>query len=93
MKSYAVYALALIGSLGMIVKTVTFVRITLPENFGSNPGFGAYEVSMAPWWGALCLAFGLYTGRVLVPVVVFVVGLFGLGLVAQLLGRVFGRES
>ena len=58
----------------MLVRTVQFVRITIPENFGSNPGFGAYESSRWPWWFALSAGVGLTTSF-RIGVALFVLGL------------------
>ena len=73
----------------MIVRTTQFVRVTIPENFGSNPGFGAYESSCWPWWFALAAGVGLMTSFA-VGAAFFIVGFFALGFVAQILGRFFG---
>lgn len=84
------WALLVIGSLGIVERSVHFVRVTMPYHYGSNPGFGAYETSCLPWWLVLSIGAGLVTSP-RAGVVLFVVGLFGLGLVAQFLGRVFGN--
>ena len=78
------------GVLGLVVKTVEFVRVTIPNNFGSNPGFGAYETMSFPFWAALSIGVGILTS-VKVGLVCFAVGLFSLGFFAQALGLVFGR--
>ncbi len=82
-------ALVGVGALGVVFKTVEFVRVTIPGNYGLNPGFGAYETMTAPWWAAICLGLGVVvswkTGLAL-----FALGLFGLGFAAQLLGWLFG---
>ena len=84
------WVLVAIGSLGMIVRTLQFVKVTIPENFGSNPGFGAYESSCWPWWFALAVGVGLMTSFG-VGAAMFVLGMFALGFVAQLLGHLFGN--
>ncbi|MCH1571910.1 MAG: hypothetical protein L7S64_11250 [Longimicrobiales bacterium] len=84
------WALIVIGSIGMIVGTVRFVRVTIPNNYGSNPGFGVYEAACSPWW--LCLSVGVAARTSPgVGAVLFMLGLFGLGFFAQLLGRLFGN--
>jgi len=82
-------ALVSIGALGTALKSVEFVRVTIPTNYGSNPGFGAYETMVLPYWIAGSIGVGIMTSWE-VGVGCFVAGLFTLGLVAQLLGRVFG---
>ncbi len=84
------WALLVIGAFGIAERSVHFVRVTIPHHYGSNPGFGAYETSCLPWWLTLSTGAGLITSP-RVGVVLFVLGLFGLGLFAQLLGRVFGN--
>jgi cobalamin synthase len=66
--------------------------VTIPENFGSNPGFGAYEVTVLPWWLLVSIGVGRLTS-VWIGVVCMVVGWFALGFFAQLLGRVFGGSG
>lgn len=90
MLTYLGIALIGIGVLGMVIKTVEFVRVTIPDNFGSNPGFGVYETMSFPWWAAVSIGVGIMASWK-VGLVGFAVGLFALGLFAQLLGRVFGR--
>jgi hypothetical protein len=92
MSTIAGSALIAIGSLGVIVRALHFVRVTMPENYGRNPGFGAFESMALPWWGVLCGGVGFVTS-VKAAAVTFFVGLFTLGLVAQLLDRLFGRSS
>ena len=52
-------ALVGVGALGVVFKTVEFVRVTIPGNYGLNPGFGAYETMTAPWWAAICFGLGV----------------------------------
>ena len=87
--SWAPWALLVIGTLGMVARTAHFVRVTIPHHYGSNPGFGAYETSCLPWWLILSTGVGLATSA-RVGVALFVFGLFGLGLFAQLVARLFG---
>jgi hypothetical protein len=87
------YALTAVGAAGMVWQSVCFVRVTLPHHYGLNPGFGAYETSVAPWWGALCVGLGLLAASARLGIVLFAVGFLALGLVAQLLGAIFGRRS
>ena len=86
------WALVGIGGLGVVLKSVEFVRVTIPHNYGSNPGFGVYEMMAFPWWGAGSFGLGVLTSWQ-VGAACFVLGLFTLGLAAQLLGRVFGRST
>lgn len=82
-------ALVGVGALGVVFKTVEFVRVTIPSNYGLNPGFGAYETMTAPWWAAMCLGLGVVVSWK-AGLALFALGLFGLGFVAQLLGWLFG---
>lgn len=82
--------LLVIGMLGMAQRTVHFVRVTIPHHYGSNPGFGAYETSCLPWWLILSAGVGLMTSATW-GVALFLFGLFGLGVFAQILGRLFGN--
>jgi hypothetical protein len=81
-------ALISLGALGVGFKSVEFVRVTIPTNYGSNPGFGAYETMVLPYWAFGSVGLGLMTSWE-VGIGCFIVGLLTLGLVAQLLGRVF----
>ncbi len=90
MLTYLGIALIGIGVLGMVIKTVEFVRVTIPDHFGSNPGFGVYESMSFPWWASVGIGVGI-TASWRIGLVGFAVGLFALGLLAQILGRVFGR--
>ena len=56
---YCGIALLGVGALGVVFKTVEFVRVTIPSNYGSNPGFGAYETTTALWWAAMSLGLGI----------------------------------
>ena len=86
------WALVVIGGLGVVLRSVEFVRVRIPHNYGSNPGFGAYETMALPWWGVGSFGLGVLTSWQ-VGVACFVLGLFTLGVAAQLLGRVFGRST
>ena len=76
----------------MLWQTVHFVRVTIPHNYGSNPGFGAYEVTVIPWWGVGCIGLGALTSWG-VAAACLAVGLLALGFIAQLLGRLFGNSD
>lgn len=86
---YCGIALLGVGALGVVFKTVEFVRVTIPSNYGSNPGFGAYETTTALWWAAMSLGLGIVVSWK-VGLALFALGLLGLGFFAQLLGRMFG---
>ena len=85
--------LVTIGVLGVSLRTVEFVRVTMPENYGSNPGFGAYESMCLPWWALGAVGVGLATGSWLVGWLALVSGLFVLGIGSHLLGRLFARRT
>lgn len=89
MASYLPIILLGVGVLGRVGASAHFVRVTISNNFGSNPGFGAFESSCLPWWAACSIAVGMLTSWP-IGVAMLVIGLFGLGFVAQLLGRLFG---
>ena len=56
------YALVAIGAAGFVTRSVEFVRITIPDNYGSNPGFGAYESMVLPWFAAGFIGLGFVLG-------------------------------
>jgi hypothetical protein len=89
MPSYLGISLIAIGALGVLYKTVVFVRVTIPGNFGSSPGFGAYESMTMPFWLAGSIGVGILTSWP-VGAGCLALGLLALGFFAQLLGRVFG---
>ena len=84
--------LTVMGALGVLVSAVRFVRVTLPQNYGSNPGFGAFESSALPWWLLASVGIGLRSGW-RTGVLTFALGFIALSVLALLLGRVFGRSS
>ena len=86
-------ALVAVGGAGMFLRSVSFVRVTLPSNHGSNPGFGAYESMVMPWFLTACVGVAILAPTWSWAVGLFVVGLFGLGFVANLLARAFGRPD
>lgn len=91
MTSVLGWGLVVVGGTGVLVQSVGFVRVTMPANYGRNPGFGAYEASTLPWWilGAVGVGMlsdlraGLFTGAA---------GIVALSLLAHALGRLFGRR-
>ena len=80
------------GVLGVFYQCVKFVRKTLPDNFGNNPGFGCLEVMVLPWFSAICIGVGLVTQSWMWPIVVFGVDLFSIGVLATLLAQIFGGK-
>ncbi len=90
---YLGIALLAAGVMGLLVRSVEFVRVTIPDNLGSNPGFGAYESMVIPWYLIACCGLGLVTGSWRWALLPAAVGLFALGFVAMALGRLFGRRS
>lgn len=82
-----------LGVVGWVVRSVGFVRVTLPKHFGSNPGFGAYETLVVPWFTAICIGLGLVFGSWPWALIPMGLGFFALGFVAMALGRLFGRRS
>lgn len=88
---YLAWALLLIGATGVVHSAIRFVRVTLPHNFGSNPGFGVFETSALPWWAAGSIGVGLLTSF-RAGAVTFALGIVVLSLSGQLLGRIFGNR-
>ena len=93
MTFYAGITLVAIGALGFLIRSREFVRVTLPQNFGSNPGFGCYETMVLPWFISLCLGGGLLASSWKLGLISFTLGLVLLGLVPQVLARLFGTRS
>jgi hypothetical protein len=90
---YLAVGLIVGGAVGILIRTLEFVRVTLPENYGVNPGFGCYESMIAPWYALVCVGVGLLTASWVVGGVALLIGLFASGFLAMLLGRLFGRRS
>ncbi len=82
--------LLIVGSLGAGYKCVTFAKVTIPGNYGSNPGFGRLEMMVMPWLAGACLGLGLFMQSWIWGVGSFGVGVFFFGFLAQLLSRLFG---
>lgn len=87
------WVLLAVGAAGLLFAAVTFVRVTLPHHYGSNPGFGAFESAAAPWWLVTSVGLGLRAGSWRTGFVAFLVGFLALALVAHLLARLFGRRG
>jgi len=81
--------LLITGLLGAIYQCVVFVREVVPATYGGNPGFGCLEMMVMPWLVTGTVGVGLFTMSWGWIAVVFVVGFFGFGFLAQLLGRLF----
>ena len=79
-----------IGTLGVCYQCVKFVRQTIPENYGSNPGFGCLESMVMPWFATACIGLGLFMQSWVSGAVVFAIGIFCIGFLAMLLGHLFG---
>lgn len=84
-------ALMVVGGLGLVARSVEFVRVTLPANYGSNPGFGCYETMVLPWFACGCAGAGLLLSSWRTGLGALVAGLLLLGFLGQLLSRVFSR--
>lgn len=82
--------LLIIGVLGVIYKCVIFVKETMPENYGGNPGFGCLEMMVRPWFATACIGFGLLIHSWKWGVGTFVIGFLLFGFLAMLLARLFG---
>ncbi|MES0370816.1 MAG: hypothetical protein ABUK11_00920 [Mariprofundaceae bacterium] len=79
-----------VAVLGFAFQCLKFVWVTLPENYGSNPGFGCFEMMVMPWFAGACIGVGLLMQSWIWGVTVFVVGIFTLGFFAMLLTALFG---
>lgn len=86
------YFLLAIGVTGFCYQCIIFVRKTLPQNYGSNPGFGCLEKMVQPWFMAGCVGAGLALQSFFIAITVFAVGFFSIGFLAQLLAHVFGKK-
>ena len=84
--------LSIVGGLGVIYQCYRFVREKIPANYGNNPGFGCLEVMIAPWHASGSLGLGLLMQSWGWGVGVFGLGLLGFGLLAMLLGQLFGGQ-
>ena len=93
MLSWIGHALMAAGVIGFVVRSVEFVRVTIPRNYGSNPGFGAYESMVLPWFSAGFIGLGIVLGSWRWALLPIAAGLVGLGFVAMLLSKVFGRRA
>ncbi len=82
--------LLIIAALGFCYQCGVFVRKTLPDNYGSNPGFGCFEVTVMPWFMVGCVGAGLVLQSFLWAAIIFGFGFFALGFFAQLLAHLFG---
>ena len=91
-RDYLALALLLAGTVGLVLSAIRFVRVTLPHNYGSNPGFGVFETSALPWWAAGSVGVGLLT-TFPAGAGAFAVGLLVLTVSGQLLGRIFGNRK
>lgn len=86
------YLLLVIAVPGFCYQCVVFVRKTLPENFGNNPGFGCLEMMVQPWFLIGCVGAGLALHSWVWALALFGVGIFAVGLLAQLLAHIFGAK-
>jgi len=85
--------LVTVGVLGIGLRTVEFMRVTMPENYGSNPGFGAYESMCLPWWALGAVGVGFAAGSWQAGGLALASGLLVLGVLSHVLGRLFGRRT
>ncbi len=92
MLKYVSIALLVIGGLGVCWQCVVFVRKTLPENYGSNPGFGCLETKVLPWHVITTIGAGMMLKSWSWGIGILVLGIFGYGLIAMLLGKLFGGK-
>ncbi len=82
--------LLIIGVLGVSYQCVIFVKETIPETYGGNPGFGCLEVMVAPWFATGCTGLGLLMQSWMWGVGAFGIGIFCFGFLAMLLAHLFG---
>jgi hypothetical protein len=91
MTSVLGWGLVFLGGIGVVARSVTFVRVTMPANYGRNPGFGAYEASALPWWILGAVGVGLVSS-VRAGLVAGAAGIVVLSVLAHALGHLFGRR-
>ena len=82
--------LTIAGLAGVAYQCLIFVRVTLPDNYGKNPGFGCLEMMVMPWFSVTCIGVGLLTQSWLGGAFIFGIGMFSFGFFAILLSRLFG---
>lgn len=85
------FVLVAIGAVGFFARSIQFVWVTIPGNYGSNPGFGAYESMVLPWFMVSAVGLGVVLGSWRWLLLAIVVGPFALAIIGQLLGRLFRR--
>ena len=77
---------------GFAIQCVKFVRVTLPENYGNNPGFGCFEMMVMPWLITGCVGTGLMMQSWKWGMAILIAGFFLSGMFAMLLARLFGKR-
>lgn len=87
------FILLFIGLIGVLYQCVKFVKITIPEYYGRNPGFGCLDMMVQPWFITGCIGLGLVMQSWLWGCITFGLGLFFFGFLAMLLGHLFGSKS
>ena len=80
----------LIGIVGVAYQSLIFVKQTIPENYGNNPGFGCFETMILPWLALACIGIGLLLWSWIWAVCIFMIGMFCFGFLASWLSRTFG---
>ena len=84
--------LPIIGFAGVAYQCLIFVTKTIPDNFGSNPGFGCFETMVMPWFSIACIGTGLLLQSWIWGVGIFAIGMFSFGFLASLLSKIFGNS-
>jgi len=84
--------LLVIAAFGCVYQCCVFVMKTLPDNYGSNPGFGCFESMIMPWYVCGCIGLALLTHSWQAGLLAWVIGFFSLGLIANLLARLFSKR-
>jgi len=85
--------LLIAGGIGVGWQYVKFVREVIPMHYGSNPGFGALESMVFPWFVLSGAGVGLWAGSWIWGLAVTVAGTFLSGFMAMLLGKLFGGRK
>ncbi len=85
--------LLVIAACGFGYQCWVFVRRILPQNYGSNPGFGCFEVMVMPWLVTGSAGTALAAQSWAWGIGVFVAGFFSSGFLATLLGRGFRKSA
>jgi len=84
--------LLIIGVLGACYQCVIFVKETIPQNYGSNPGFGSLEIMVMPWLVTASVGVWVLMQSWKWGAILYVIGVISFGFLAMLLGRLYSGQ-